>query len=68
MTKIRYILHFTYMLGDSSGEYKYRESFDKLLSKEDFIKETENNFGNTIKVLSINKVEKETTTIEEVEL
>lgn len=68
MTKVKYIVYFTYRFSEGNDEYKYVEFFDKLLSKEDFIEKIESNFGNTIKVLSINKVEKETTTIEEVEL
>lgn len=64
---IKYNVHFTYKMGDNTN-HTYIYWFETpLSSKEEYIKEIEKVYTN-IKVLSIDKIEKEETIITEIEL
>lgn len=65
MEKIEYIVYFTYQINDER-ERQYSHRFDTLLTKKEYKDDIQDMYKDSlIVVVSIDKVEKETTTTEE---
>lgn len=67
MEKIRYIVYFSYQINDNR-ERQYTESFDEILSKEEYKNSIQKMYSDDLVVISVDKVEKETTIIEEINI
>lgn len=67
MEKIKYIVYFTYQINDNR-ERQYTESFDEILSKEEYKNSIQKMYSDDLVVISVDKVEKETTIIEEINI
>lgn len=67
MEKIKYIVYFTYQINDNR-ERQYTESFDEILTKEEYKKSIQKMYSDDLVIISVDKVEKETTIIEEINI
>lgn len=67
MEKIKYIVYFTYQINDNR-ERQYTESFDEILTKEEYKNSIQNMYSDDLVVISIDKVEKETVITEEINI
>ena len=64
MERIEYIVHFTYQINDDR-EKQYYHKFDTLLTKKEYKDDIQAMYDDSLVVVSIDKIEKETTTTEE---
>lgn len=67
MEKIKYIVNFTCQLNDNCKR-QYAESFDEILTKEEYKNSIQKMYSGDLVVISIDEVEKETTIIEKIKL
>lgn len=67
MEKIKYIVYFTYQINDNRVR-QYTESFDEILSKEEYKNSIQKMYSDDLVIISVDKVEKETTITEEVNI
>ena len=67
MEKIKYIVYFTYQINDNR-ERHYSESFDEILSKEEYKNSIQKMYSDDLVIISVDKVEKETIITEEINI
>lgn len=67
MGKSKYIVYFSYQINDNR-ERQYTERFDEILSKEEYKNSIQKMYSEDLVVISVDKVEKETTIIEEINI
>ena len=67
MEKIKYIVYFTYQINDYR-ERHYSESFDEILTKEEYKNSIQKMYSEDIVIISVDKIEKEITITEEINI